>query len=223
MKKTIIALLALGTGVMASDGWVMSTTPEYNGSQGGSYAGIAFTLGSNDTTRFTTTGEAVLSEQVELVSISLTERGGNDLAADRILYITDAKNVYLGSSAVYTKDAGTDVAVFDFGGAITLNTSDTYYAYMMNSAGDDAWVVGETTVSAGQYYSAQLAAAGGSLSSSAANWGLLNAQKGLASTAYAPVMSIVTTPAVAPAVPEPTTATLSLLALAGLAARRRRR
>ena len=219
MKKTIIALLALGSGVMASDGWVMSTTPAYDGSQGGSYAGIVFTLGSNDTTRFTKTGEAVLSEQVELVSISLTERGGHNLAADRILYVTDANNVYLGSSAGYTKAEGTDVAVFDFGGAITLNTSDTYYAYLMDGASDDDWKAGKTIVPSGQYYSGQLAAAGGSLSSSAANWGLLNGQKALASTGYAPVMSIVTTPAV----PEPTTATLSLLALAGLAARRRRK
>ncbi len=204
------------TACAMGDTLTFSTAPEYNGSQGGNYAGIVFTLGANDPDRFALTGE-IATPMVDLVSISLTERGNNDLAADRILYVTDSNNVYLGSSSVFTKAEGSDVAVFDFGGSITLNVSDTYYAYLLTSASDDTWKVGETVVPGGQYYSGQLAAAGGSLTTgNAANWGLVNGQKSLASTGFAPVMSI-------EVIPEPATATLSLLALAGLAARRRRR
>ncbi len=222
MKKTLITLLALAGAAMAEgENLILSTAPGYNGTQGGSYAGVCFTLASGDTERFSVTG-GELTAKVALSSISLTERGNNNLVADRVLYITDSNNIYLGSSAVFTKETGSDVAVFDFGGTITLNTADTYYAYLTASADDDTWIVGKTTVAGGQYYSGQLAAAGGSLTSgNAANWGLLNGQKALASTGYAPVMSISVT--ALPSVPEPTTATLSLLALCGLAMRRRRR
>ena len=211
-----MALAGVTLGV--EDSYTLSTAPEYGGEQGGKYAGIVFTLGAVDTERFTL-DEGTLPSMVTLSSISLTERGNNNLDADRILYLTDANNVYLGSSSTFTKAEGTDVAVFDFNDSITLSTSATYYAYLMNSAGDDNWEAGETTVSGGQYYSGQLAACGGSLTAAnAANWGLLNGQKALASTGYAPMMSIEVK-----AIPEPTTATLSLLALAGLAARRRRK
>ena len=220
MKKTLITLLALaGVACGVEESLTLSTAPTYNGSQGGSYAGIVFTLNADDTERFNLTG-GELTPTVSLSTITLTERGGNDLVAGRILYITNAENVYLGASSAFTKADGTDVAVFDFANGITLNTSDTYYAYLTDPDDISAWVAGTTTVPSGQYYSGQLAAAGGSLTGgNAANWGLLNGQKALASTGYAPVMSISVTPI---PVPEPATATLSLLALAGLAARRRR-
>ncbi|MBR4107117.1 MAG: PEP-CTERM sorting domain-containing protein [Akkermansia sp.] len=221
MKKTLIALLAAATCAMGSE-LTFDTVPSYGGTQGGSYCGVVFTLASADTQRFDVLG-GELTPQVTLGSISLLERGGNyNLADDRVLYITDDTNTYLGSSDVFTKADGSDLAVFDFGNSITLDTTKTYYAYMTTSASDDAWVAGETVVPAGQYYSGHLAACGGSLTSgNSANWGFLGGQKSLASTTYAPDMSI-TVSTVAPAVPEPATATLSLLALAGLAARRRR-
>ena len=222
MKKTLITLLALAGAAMAEgENLILSTAPEYNGTEGGSFAGVCFTLASVDTERFSVTG-GELTAKVALSSISLTERGNNDLAADRVLYITDSDNTYLGSSAVFTKEEGSDVAVFDFGGTITLNTAETYYAYLITSASDDNWKVGETTVPSGQQNSGQLATAGGSLTSgNAANWGVLNGQKSLVAEGYTPVMSISVT--ALPSVPEPATATLSLLALAGLAMRRRRK
>ena len=222
MKKTLITLLALAGAAMAEgENWILSTAPEYNGTEGASYAGVCFTLASGDTERFSVTG-GELTAKVALSSISLTERGNHDLPADRVLYITDSNNTYLGSSAVFTKETGSDVAVFDFGGTITLNTEETYYAYLLGSADVNGWTAGETTVSSGQYYSSQLAAAGGSLTAdNAANWGCLTSQKGLAFTGFVPVMSISVT--ALPSVPEPATATLSLLALCGLAARRRRK
>lgn len=219
MKKKIITLLALaGVAIGAEESLTLSTVPEYNGTEGGSYAGVSFNLGAANADRFTLTG-GELTSLVTLTTISLTERGNNDLDADRILYITDANNVYLGSSSVFTKETGTDIAVFNFNDSITLSTSATYYAYLCTSASDDTWTVGKTTVPAGQYYSGQLAAAGGALTSTgAAEWGLLNGQKSTAAAGYAPVMSIEVK-----TVPEPATATLSLLALAGLAVRRRRK
>ncbi len=221
MKKTLITLLSLGCVAMA-DSLTLSTTPEYNGTEGGGYCGVVFTLGADDAERFTlSAGE--LGSQVTLATISLTERGNKDLESDRVLYITDSNNTYLGSSAVFTKTEGSDVAVFNFGDALTLNTGDTYYAYMTTSGSVASWVAGETTVPGGQYYSGQLAASGGSLTgTTATNWGLLNGQKNAASTTFAPVMSIVVNPVASANIPEPATATLSLLALAGLAARRRR-
>ena len=95
---------------------------------------------------------------------------------------------------------------------------------MTTSGSVASWVAGETTVPAGQYYSGPLAASGGSLTeTTATNWGLLNGQKKAASTTFAPVMSIVVNPVASANIPDPATATLSLLALAGLAARRRRK
>lgn len=173
---------------------LLSTVPEYNGSQGGSYAGVVFTLGTSTPERFTVTGDA-LPEQITLNAITLQERGGNyNFAEGRVLYITDANNIFLGLSDVYTKEEGSNDAVFSFSSnTITLNTADTYYAYIWdgNSSDSDSWVAGETAVPTGKFFSSQLAAAGGSLSADAAgNWGFLNGQKSLASTAYVPVMTI---------------------------------
>ena len=174
---------------MAED-YNFSTVPTYNGTQGGSYCGVSFTLGATDATRFTSSGGA-LPEEVILSSITLTERGGYDLATDRVLYITDSNNVYLGASSLLSKADGTDIAVFSFDDSICLDAGATYYAYLIASGSVTSWVAGETTVSSGQYYSGQLAAAGGSLDAAGAvNWGLLNGQKANASTGYAPVMSI---------------------------------
>lgn len=221
MKKTVITTLLLLASIVSAAEWVTSTTPEYNDNQGGKYAGITFNLGNLDANRAATTGVGEMTPLVGLYSISLTERLGNDMEADRVLYVTNSSNVYLGSSALFTKAEGSDVAVFNFNNSITLSTNETYYAYLTTASSVENWSVGSTTVPTGQYYSSQLAAAGagGLDSETAKTWGLLNAQKGVTSTTYAPVMSIVTTEYI----PEPATATLSLLALAGLAARRRRR
>ena len=217
MKKTLITLMALASCAM---GATISTTPEYTNNEGGNYCGVAFTLGSLDPARATIVDGVELEPVVGLFSISLTERNnGSNIPVDRVLYVTDANNVLLGSSSLYTKAEGSDVAVFNFGNSITLNTTDTYYAYLNTADTVAGWTVGET-VAAGQFYSSALAAVGGNslTAATASSWGLLNAQKNLASTGFAPVMSIETT-----IIPEPATATLSLLALAGLAARRRRK
>lgn len=184
------AVLFTLTPRAAAGDLTISSVSEYSGSEGGSYKGVVFNLSTIDATRAAVTG-GELTDQVTLNSISLTERGGYNLDTDRILYITDADNVYLGSSSVFTKAEGSDVAVFDFEGSITLNAFTTYYAYLLPSAGDDAWTAGETVDENVQFYSGPLAAVGGSLSTvTAAGWGLLNGQKTLASTAYAPVMTI---------------------------------
>ena len=217
MKKTLITLMALASCAM---GATISTTPEYTDNEGGNYCGVAFTLGSLDPARATIVDGVELDPVVGLFSISLTERNnGSNIPVDRVLYVTDANNVLLGSSSLYTKAEGSDVAVFNFGNSITLNTTDTYYAYLNTADTVAGWTVGET-VAAGQFYSSALAAVGGNslTAATASSWGFLNAQKNLASTGFAPVMSIETT-----IIPEPATATLSLLALAGLAARRRRK
>lgn len=221
MKKTLIALLATATCAMGSD-LTFATAPANQGN-GGKYCGVAFTLGSADTERFTVTGD--LTEQVILNTITLTERTNYDFSDSFQLYITDANNVFLGASSAYTKAVGSDEAVFTFSSSITLNTSDTYYAYIWFTSYNEVntWVAGETVVGSGKFFTVpNVAAAGGSLTTdNASNWGLLSGQKVMASTGFAPVMSISAT--AIPTVPEPTTATLSLLALAGLAARRRRR
>lgn len=219
MKKTFITMLILAAGAMGET-LTFSTTDDYSGNQGGSYAGVAFTLNAIDTQRFTAP-EGELTAQVGLTSITLTERGGHDLDATHMLYITDASNVYLGSSSVMSKAEGSDVCVFTFDTSITLNTADTYYAYLWKSSDSaiESWVAGTTTVDTGKYYSGHLAVVGGSYTSdNAANWGLLSGQKALTANGYAPAMEICVK-----LVPEPATATLSLLALAGLAARRRRK
>ncbi|MBQ8478952.1 MAG: PEP-CTERM sorting domain-containing protein [Akkermansia sp.] len=221
MKKTLITLLATAACVMGADEWTLSTTDAYSGNQGGSYTGVAFTLSATDTQRFTVEG-GTLDELATLCSITITERGGYDWE-DRVLYITDANNVYLGASSTFTKQEGSNDAVFTFDDSITLNTANTYYAYFWKPSDKayESWVAGETVIGSGKYYSVHCAAVGGSYTgANASNWGLMNGQKSLASTGFAPVMTIEVSSL---SVPEPTTATLSLLALAGLAARRRRR
>ena len=167
-----------------------------------------------------------MTDYVTLNAITLTERTNRDFAADYQLYITDANNVFLGASSVYTKAEDSNDAVFTFSTDITLNINATYYAYTWKTTDNaiNTWVAGETVLAGGKFYSlGNIAATNGGnglTADNASNWGLISSQKGLASTTFAPVMSISAT---AIRVPEPTTATLSLLALAGLAARRRRK
>lgn len=157
---------------------------------------------------------------VLLKSITLQERGNHDLAEGRILYITDVNNVYLGASGVFSKATGDDECVFVFDD-LQLDSTATYYAYLTTSDSVNNWTAGGTVVPSGQYYSGQLAAAGGSLTqATASNWGFLNGQKSLASTGFVPVMDIVVAP-----IPEPSTfgllAGLGALALVGTRRRRK--
>ncbi len=202
----ITAVAAFSTTLATAAEVTLSTTPEYGGTQGGRYAGVVFTLGATASERFDVTGGS-LSEQVTLNSIALQERANYDFAEGRVLYITNADNIFLGFSDVYTKEEGSDIAEFSFSDAITLNAADTYYAYVWdgNSSDSDSWVAGETVVAAGKFNSEQLAAAGGSLSAdTAGNWGFLNAQKSITATGYVPVMSIsVSSASEEPATPAP--------------------
>ncbi len=222
MKKTIIALLAL-SGLAMADTYTASTPEKSAAGAQGNYNG--FTLAFDNSTYLTTTVPA--GTELNLDSITLQSRTGSDTYGDMKVavyeYVGDGTvGTFLGTSSTVQYAANTTFTLtFD---GITVNSSDRYQFLYVNATADDA------TLGTFDGYKAAAMKWGTSVTNSFSTyipggWGTyknntLNSWEGQ----YIPVTTVtLSTPTVAPAVPEPTTATLSLLALAGLAARRRRK
>lgn len=226
MKKTLIAFFALAGLAMA--GTYTSSTPAKSGT--GKYYG--FTLAPNNSTYLTEDIPDNISEMT-LESITLLSR--SDADADNCPDIKVAVYAYTGNETtgtylgVSTNSTGTAAAdttyTLNFSG-ITINPNECYQFLYVKA---DANV---TTLSTFEGYQAASIQWGASVTNSFSTripdaWGTyksnaINSWEGQ----YIPVTTVtLSTPDVpepAPSVPEPATATLSLLALAGLAARRRR-
>ena len=226
MKKTIIALLAL-SGLAMADTYTASTPDKSSPTAQGNYYG--FTLAFDNSTFLTTNVPA--DTELNLDSITLLSRSdnsNNDGSANGMkvaVYEYDGDGTvgtFLGSSSTVQFATNTTFTLtFD---GITVNSSDRYQFLYVNASADD------TTLGTLAGYQAAAMSWGTSVTNSFTSsipggWGTykgsgLNTWEGQ----YIPVTTVtLSTPTVAPAVPEPTTATLSLLALAGLAARRRRK
>ena len=241
MKKTLIALMALTGGAMAMD-TVFTTTNSKDSATGGYEAdGFAFNLSG---TAFTTTSNPVgeeIGDEVQLVSMSLQTRNSNSTGkyGKYYLVLTDTNFNVLACSNEQSTPCADESTFFTwtFGSdskPITISTSGDYFVI----AQKDAVSVNTTLVVDGEGMNLNskgvINYGGGSL-----DFGGLNSKlSGLQfiqisdsdndsyydtydfnkSNQYAPNVTIVTK-----AIPEPATATLSLLALAGLAARRRRK
>ena len=152
--------------------------------------------------------ESPLDEQVALVSYSFI--AGTDSTAvttNLKVQIYDDSNTLLGTSnkVSYSYDTNTEnsygVGTFTFSEAITLSSSTAYTFKLVDATSLEAYT--------GNVYSAQFRT-----NTSSGNGAKIDGQ---GYNGDYPVISVVTK-----SIPEPTTATLSLLALAGLAARRRR-
>lgn len=236
MKKTIISLIALAGVVSATDDatiWTFSTNGTYNGTEGASYAGFNFTLSGEMSSRVTTSASTQGVEITPLVgldSISLTTRGNQDVVGTYNLYVVDSNGTLMAVSSnsvsLDTNNVATEMefnftvdSTYGTNKSLTLDTK--YYAYLIDSTYlSTNWtskVIG-STIAGDQINSIQLACYGYGNPNNQEEWGCAGLNRSVLYPNFAPIATVNVH-----SVPEPTTATLSLLALAGLAARRRRR
>ena len=243
MKKTIIALMALSNIVMAESYTYKS---ELLGSLDNATA-HGFTLNINNATNIVpanTATPATLEGSYTLSKISFTSRVGaaNGVSTGEfgLLVLDSSKKIVGWTSNTQTFTSGTTAAEFVYNFTFSNTTIDAASTYTLAAVGTDiiaAAVQGYTyTPSNGQLaVNSDAQTIGGGLkimgvrvdlhnstNSTGANWvtaGNLDSEKGT----WGVVMNNITLSTPEATVPEPTTATLSLLALAGLAARRRRK
>ena len=217
MKKTLIALLALA-GVAAADTYTSSTPDKTNQ---GSYYG--FTLAPANATYLTTDIPADYTGLLNLDSITIQTRNDGSYASARVAvyeYSSDhTTGTYLGvsSAADFAVNTGVEFT-FD---SVTIDPTKRYQFLFVNTTATDL-------ATFDQYKAASMNWGVAVTNSFNANipqgWGTykgngINSWEGQ----YVPVVSLtMSTPGATDSIPEPTTATLSLLALAGLCVRRRR-
>ena len=213
MKKTIIALLALS-------GMAMAAAPNELGiASGGNFWGgdftLTFTLNEGALSATDTTDVLALYwgtfSTGEYYSNGITLTWSSDEAV--ALYIGDGSMGGVGSSADSAQI--TESTTFSGSRGATFSTTLTMgETYTLKNVGGD----GNQTVSLYAGTDVTGAALGTVTYNGNMNGGNADTTMGsVVNSQYAYV------PTPAPSVPEPTTATLSLLALAGLAARRRRK
>lgn len=237
MKKIILPLLAMaGYAIGSTENITYTTTSIGTGTGGYEAKGFAFNLSGTALKTVSTPAEYDFSESVTLNSIAFnTRKTANGEAKNGAfsIVITDTSANILGWST--NSSSPTDTNTEDFTWTfnnIVLDTQSTYYAIAYNPDTTNL-TKGSTLTTYTKYMefgttgvidhgtdglSFDDATAGKTglafLNSSriAIDTGSTNSKR------YAPNVTIVTQ-----MVPEPTTATLSLMALAGLAARRRRK
>ncbi len=229
MKKTLIALLALSGLAMADSVSLTLGTDFTKGSTAGNgYSGISFTV-TDDTDRYVIMPDLdgkSLTSTVNLTGISVqfrNDNGTNKIADGLAMVLTDTDHKVLAISS--TTNAFETITIGEQSGVInavcvsfdgvTINTDEQYFAYYVAASTE---VNIGNTITAADLASVNLMVRGTGFSSPATDFAVT---KGLTldGVSYTPVGAISVS---AELVPEPATATLSLLALAGLAARRKR-
>ncbi len=222
MKKTLIAIMALA-GLAAAETYTASTPAKSAAGAQGNYYG--FTLAPNNGTYLTNDIPDNISvmtlESITLLSRSNVGVNCPDVKVAVYAYTADSTTgTYLGVSTNSTGTAADNTTyTLNFSG-ITINPNERYQFLYVNAGAD------VTTLASFEGYQTASIKWGTSVTNSFSTnipdgWGTyksngINSWEGQ----YIPVTTVTLS---APAVPEPTTATLSLLALAGLAARRRRK
>ena len=235
MKATLLALLTLGSLTMAAEQALTLSTDFSKGSStgGDGYSGIAFRL-TPDTDRYIGSNLLIEDATYELTSITIQWR--NDKASTKIgdgvhLVVTDASDLeVLGiSNNVSEWDEMTigettliNVATNTFEKSLSLSLDTSYYAFYVAHADIENVVLGQELST--QYLASVNLMAQGSSSTqvykgAAQDFTLTKSDK-LDSTNFTPRGSLAIVKN--SNVPEPTTGTLSLLALAGLCIRRRK-
>ena len=247
MKKTLITLMALAGLAIGAESYdyslTLSTGAKSN--QGNNYYGFTIALGTSYGAITTTMGEQLITSmnedmtQYALNTITLTTRSGNNDGADPIKiaiykYTSDgAVGDFVGLSTTSAEYPGALKDV-DFSFENVTLAADTRYQFLFVAADTTVQTLTDMTAEGSTLFSNYQAAAkswdisvtdnnGGQTLT--AGWGTYgnNAAGGHAGQ-YLPCVQLATTvTSKYEYVPEPATATLSLLALAGLAARRRRR
>ena len=219
MKKTLITLLAL-CGVATADTYQSTTSTK---SDQGRFYGFTFAVGTDSTALTTTPTISADVLTLNLDSIELLTRNNESYSNVKLAvyeYVSDnTTGTYLGSSSVESYATNT-LTTFEFSD-LTINKGTRYQFMFVKADATDSdlttfdgykeqsmiWGIATTA----DKYAGTLPTGWGIYTNNTINgW----------SDHRMPVMTVNTS---APVVPEPTTATLSLLALAGLAARRRRK
>lgn len=248
MKKTLFTLALLGALNLAmgqdtddtpptdslqdSVSLTFSNTANTSAGHVSTCYGMAFTLSNNlDTARVTTTaaiGDTPLTQiptlfAMELQSITLKVYGDNWNNYSTYAYIADSvTKTVVAHSSNSVSGSGGDSLTFDFSN-VTLSSDTTYLLIFMNDAANNSRPeIGQSALASnGNIWANKrgLSTVGNSLDTATSpQLGFINDKGAISGTAYSPVVTIRATATL----PEPTTATLTLLALAGLAARRRR-
>lgn len=196
------------------------TSTSYNG---GEYSGVQFNIqGALDVNLLQLEGESpleALPSVVTLNSLTIKSRPNNTTASTVYAALLDdeGKILTLSNNSSRASNGANYSFTFD---SYEISTTTTYSVALLSSK--DGLTTG--SVLSTNKANAQLAAWGGNLmATNTANLGLLkkNDYSTQESTGYIPDITLGIT-AATPAVPEPATATLSLLTLVGLATRRRR-
>ena len=225
MKKTMIALLALSGMAMAAP--TALTLPGSQDNKGHSTGDnpIAYFAGYNEGVYMfneggkvetsTTTGEGIWNNSNGICSVVLAKRGGAGGSGEAIV---------LGSSAIETGSNVSDLS-FSVGASSSENLTGTITLSLALLKGADVVKQSSATLTLGQGASTTLTL------DKAVTWGdsykiiaLMNGANNAASItgSNGQLYTLSNITMGATTIPEPATATLSLLALAGLAARRRR-
>lgn len=225
MNKTLIALTCASMAVAtAADDWSLTTiTTSESGTTLGTRDftdkyGFQFYLGDTGRMDLTYQGQEVtpLPAKLTLKSITLAANNASSASAlkavitDRDYWEDPKPYAVLGISDSFSKVADEDTTI-TFGKGVALSTDTTYSVYFVA-------IDTEVGTTFNPSSATQLSMKAIKLDGAASNdvyCGLLNNSGGGNDSAYGPDMTI-------QLAPEPATATLSLLALAGLASRRRR-
>ena len=239
MKKSIIILIALAGAALASDTTYTTTPDQFTANKNyGTTYGFAFNL-SGSVWKTTSNPEGItLGEEVELTSISYIARVESSTEYRKNGYyaivITDMDNTILGWSTNAAIGQNNELFTWTFEDLV-LNTETSYKAiaydseaitltkdttFTLSSTAADNKYMMQGTNGVATYSNGTLDFDGSTTGSKSGLQYLkgdsLNINTG--QTQHAPNVTFVTK-----AIPEPTTATLSLLALCGLAMRRRRK
>lgn len=252
MKKTIIALLALG-GVAAAEDYTLTSTlsKNYNVTYHGFY------LNLSEHVKYTNTGiTEELTQNVELKSLDLQFASNNSALGNTFQFVVldNTSSKILGYSSTVGVVSNSTNTTYEFVAAdgtspLTLSSTATYRYlavlddvvdiisadttknYIYNGGNSSSVTTGTseagTTISgglvvvSGRAHADQTNAYADCLYISGANGTSASQSNGY--NLHVVPTNIKVATITSAAVPEPTTATLSLLALAGLAARRRRR
>ena len=202
MKKTIIALMALTGVAFATPAEDVTNAILTSGYKAGDSFTLTFTIDSTSFNGYVTAPVITLAPSWNINSQAGTYLGFSDA--------TDGVDGSLTTSAA-TYSSGNTSEVKG-----TINVGDEGWFYQVNGLNTLTFTITESmlTMTKGNSTVATLEIADGLTASNITLGSNITGISGL---------SMTTTPAPSDSVPEPTTATLSLLALAGLAARRRRK
>ena len=223
MNKTLIALTCASMAVAtAADDWSLTTiTTNADGTSRSTadktYYGFQFYLGDSvrmDLAFIDPTAE-VNPTELTLKSITLDANASSSSALKAVItdrdYWEDPKPyAVLGVSDSFSKAADTATTI-TFGKGVQLATNTTYSVYFVADTVD----VGTTFDPSNATQLSMKAINHGGAAANDKYCGLLNNSGGGNDSEFGPAMKLTLAP-------EPATATLSLLALAGLASRRRR-